>query len=388
MGTRTLSAADISAATSNHNHDGTYFKFDGTTEAGFLNLQQNTVGTTFGNGVATVPSYYFGQKVGDNDGWRLYGEAPASNDVKMIFEIIDDIEGGDTWVFRNKKTYDPYTANDVVKIGGEGNITTSGKILIGTVDANTSSTTALVLNGTEVEKRTLASGAFASAYSLPAGSSSTRGGFKIGYTESGKNYPVEVSSEKMYVNVPWTDNNTTYSVGDGGLTQKNFTTTLKTKLDGIAASANNYSLPAGTASTRGGFKIGYSENGKNYPVEVSSEKMYVNVPWTDSNTDTVTSVGVSGSETTGTITLTAAGATTLTQSGQTVEIRSTDTNTTYSVGDNGLTQKNFTTTLKNKLDGIESGADVSPSGQGFEGFWKTLDFHDLFGGLLLLFSYC
>ena len=38
------------------------------------------------------------------------------------------------------------------------------------------------------------------------------------------------------------DNNTTYSVGDGGLTQNNFTNTLKTKLDGIAASANNYSI--------------------------------------------------------------------------------------------------------------------------------------------------
>jgi hypothetical protein len=38
-----------------------------------------------------------------------------------------------------------------------------------------------------------------------------------------------------------TDTNTTYSVGAGGLTQQNFTTTLKSKLDGIAASANNYS---------------------------------------------------------------------------------------------------------------------------------------------------
>ena len=46
----------------------------------------------------------------------------------------------------------------------------------------------------------------------------------------------------------------------------------------------NYSLPAGSSSTRGGFKIGYSENGKNYPVEVSSEKMYVNVPWNDDQT--------------------------------------------------------------------------------------------------------
>ena len=46
----------------------------------------------------------------------------------------------------------------------------------------------------------------------------------------------------------------------------------------------NYSLPAGSSSTRGGFKIGYTENGKNYPVEVSSEKMYVNVPWNDDQT--------------------------------------------------------------------------------------------------------
>ena len=51
------------------------------------------------------------------------------------------------------------------------------------------------------------------------------------------------------------DNNTTYSVGDGGLTEKNFTTTLKTKLDGIAASANNYSLPVASSSI-GGVKSG------------------------------------------------------------------------------------------------------------------------------------
>ena len=38
---------------------------------------------------------------------------------------------------------------------------------------------------------------------------------------------------------------------------------------------------------------------------------------------------------------------------------STDTNTTYSVGDGGLTQNNFTNTLKTKLDGIEASADVT-----------------------------
>lgn len=42
--------------------------------------------------------------------------------------------------------------------------------------------------------------------------STTLGLVKIGYTASGKNYPVSLSSEgKMFVNVPWTDTNTTYS---------------------------------------------------------------------------------------------------------------------------------------------------------------------------------
>ncbi len=78
----------------------------------------------------------------------------------------------------------------------------------------------------------------ANNYSLPAAASDTRGGVKIGYSENGKNYPVELSSEKMFVNVPWTDTNTTYTVGDGGLTQNNFTNALKTKLDGISTSAD------------------------------------------------------------------------------------------------------------------------------------------------------
>ena len=69
-----------------------------------------------------------------------------------------------------------------------------------------------------------------------AATSSTLGLVKIGYSENGKNYPVELSSNKMYVNVPWT--NTTYSVGDGGLTQNNFTDADHDKLDGITAGAD------------------------------------------------------------------------------------------------------------------------------------------------------
>lgn len=62
------------------------------------------------------------------------------------------------------------------------------------------------------------------------------------------------------------------------------TATDKIKLNGIEAHANNYSLPLATASLRGGIKVGYAANGRNYPVQMDGEKAYVNVPWTDTNT--------------------------------------------------------------------------------------------------------
>lgn len=49
---------------------------------------------------------------------------------------------------------------------------------------------------------------------------------------------------------------TTYSVGDGGLSQNNFTNTLKSKLDGIEAGANSFNLAHASASTLGGIKVG------------------------------------------------------------------------------------------------------------------------------------
>lgn len=42
-----------------------------------------------------------------------------------------------------------------------------------------------------------------SAYTLPVASSSSLGGIKIGYTQSGQNYPVLLSNDMAYVNVPW-----------------------------------------------------------------------------------------------------------------------------------------------------------------------------------------
>lgn len=53
----------------------------------------------------------------------------------------------------------------------------------------------------------------ANNYSLPTASSTTKGGITLGYSQSGKNYPVVLDSNgKAYVNVPWTDTNTTYDL--------------------------------------------------------------------------------------------------------------------------------------------------------------------------------
>ena len=89
----------------------------------YLALQQNPVGTTYGNGVSTAPTYYFGQKAGGSDAMRFYAESAASNDITAVWEINDDIETGLTWLFRNKKTYSPYTATDALKIDGDGDVT-------------------------------------------------------------------------------------------------------------------------------------------------------------------------------------------------------------------------------------------------------------------------
>ena len=104
---------------------------------------------------------------------------------------------------------------------------------------------------------------------------------------------------------------TTYSVQDGELSQNNFTNADHSKLDGIAASANNYSHPSNHAiSVITGLQTAL--DGK-----VDDSQVLTNVP-----------------------------------SGAVF----TDTNTTYSVGDGGLSQNNFTNADHSKLDGIATGA--------------------------------
>ena len=189
-----------------------------------------------------------------------------------------------------------------------------------------------------------------STFAPPMSSATVLGGIKVGYPTSGKNYKVQLdSSGNAYVNVPWTDTNTTYTnmgaasasaAGKAGLvpapaagaqakylrgdgTWQTPSNTTYSNMGGATSSAagsaglvpapaagkqtsflrgdGTWVVPTNTAyakanaTTLGLVMIGYSENGKNYPVELdSSGKMYVNVPWTDTNT-TYGVVGANGS---------------------------------------------------------------------------------------------
>lgn len=138
-----------------------------------------------------------------------------------------------------------------------------------------------------------------STFAPPTSSAAVLGGIKVGYTTSGKNYKVQVdSSGNAFVNVPWTDNNTTYNQATAdtlGLVKIGYTTSGKNYavvLDGngkmyvnVPWTDNNTTYAQATSDKLGLVKIGYSATGKNYPVVLDgSGKMYVNVPWTDTNT--------------------------------------------------------------------------------------------------------
>ena len=95
----------------------------------------------------------------------------------------------------------------------------------------------------------------ANNYSLPTASSTTLGGIKVGTNLTISN---GVLSSK----------DTTYSVVST-TTNGLMSSTDKSKLDGIAANANNYSLPTASSSTLGGVKIGDNINNNNGTISVT-----------------------------------------------------------------------------------------------------------------------
>ena len=134
-----------------------------------------------------------------------------------------------------------------------------------------------------------------------------------------------------------TDTNTTYSVGDGGLSQNNFTDADHSKLNAIEASAT---ADQTNAEIRTAVEAATDSN-------VFTDADHSKLNAIEASADVTDTTNVVAALTAGTnITIAANGT-----------IASTDTNTTYSVGDGGLTTNNFTNADHTKLDGIAASAN-------------------------------
>ena len=238
------------------------------------------------------------------DGSTFGGLLQGPNSGHFVLGLKDNDSSDSFAVLSGSGNYTTDDTYDKVclRVKANGDVNVGGRLTIATRDTNSSSTTVLVMNGSEVEQRTLGSNAFNST-TIPTNNNQLTNG--AGYLTAHPNISAASSSDnsgRTYIQDITLDSNghvTGITTATETVTDTNTQLTdaqVRSKISGtglisynsstgvISTTANNYSLPAGSSSTRGGFKIGYAENGKNYPVEVSSEKMYVNVPWTDTNT--------------------------------------------------------------------------------------------------------
>lgn len=169
--------------------------------------------------------------------------------------------------------------------------------------------------------------------------SSTLGLVKIGYGENGKNYPVELNgSGQMYVNVPWTDNNTTYTAGTN--------LTLK---------GNKFSVKVGSTNA-GNRVVGTTEDGTIYESEaLTSELQYLLSDWSGT-TGIMTLLGKKQNTITG-------GATTITSSNLTAS-RVLVSNSSGKVAVSSITSAEL-----GYLDGVTSGIQTQIDSIKYNWLW-------------------
>lgn len=130
------------------------------------------------------------EAIGDFDTNTTYGVASTSSNGLMSTAMVSKLNG----IANNANNYSHPTTSGNKHIPSGGS---SGQILRWSADG-----TAVWGNDNNT--------------TYGQANSSTLGLVKIGFPESGKNYPVELNgSGQMFVNVPWTDTNTTYGVVGG-----------------------------------------------------------------------------------------------------------------------------------------------------------------------------
>lgn len=121
------------------------------------------------------------------------------------------------------------------------------------------------------------------------------------------------------VSLQWNEATDRWQITNDGLTYYNipvdgeYSVTDTNTITSIGTSGNQ---TTGTVTVQGGGATTVTQSGQ-----------LITISSTDTNDNTVTEVGVAGSETSGTVTFAGSGATTVTQVGNTVTISSTDTNT-------------------------------------------------------------
>lgn len=115
--------------------------------------------------------------------------------------------------------------------------------------------------------------------SIPAATSSAYGGIQIGYTTSGRNYAVQLSNGKAYVNVPWTDTNITYRAG------------TNISISGTTINCT-YTLPTASSSVLGGVKVGSNITLSSGTISLSKSNVTSALGYTPANTSDIPKIPI------------------------------------------------------------------------------------------------
>ena len=252
------------------------------------------------------------------DGTKLDGIATSANNYSIATDLLDE---------------DNFATNSATKVASQQSIKAY-------VDANAANTTYAIScvdgDNTDEEKIRLTAGGSGSGTDdivLEAGTglSIARSSDKITFTNTVSNTDTQLTEEQVedFVGGMLTGNTetgitVTYQDADGTIdfvvdsqTDNNFTTTLKNKLDGIAASATNVT----------------NNN------QLTNGAGYITATLTEEQVEDFVGGMVTGN----------------TETGITVTYQDSDGTLDFAVA--SQTDNNFTTTLKNKLDGIASSAN-------------------------------